>query len=177
MSAEVVLLCEDKQTDAFMRRFLARRFKPRQIKTLPLPEGRQSGEQWVRCQYPAELKAIRQRDGAFLVVVTDADNLTTVQRRQQLDQECQARGVPGRSNEDRALVVTPKRNIETWLAWLSGDETAVSERDEHPKLQRERDCKPMVERLYEMCHVAQKLDNPCPPSLSEACEEYRRLRR
>ena len=140
-------------------------------------DGRQSGEQWVRRQYPAELKAIRQRDGAFLVVVTDADNLTTVQRRRQLDQECQARGVPRRSNEDRALVVTPKRNIETWLAWLSGDETALSEQDEHPKLDHERDCKPMVERLYAMCHVAQRLDNPCPPSLSEACEEYRRLRR
>lgn len=94
MRAEIVLLCEDRQTDAFVRRFLAHRFKPRQIKTLPLPDGRQSGEQYVRRQCPAELKAVRHRDGAFLVVVTDADNLTTAQRRQQSDQECLTSGVP-----------------------------------------------------------------------------------
>ena len=175
MKAEVVLLCEDRQTDAFVRRFLAHRFKSRQIQTLPLPAGRQSGEQWVRSQFPKQLKAIRQRERTFLIVVVDADNLTTTERRQQLDQECRDKRIPLRSADDRALVLTPKRNIETWLAWLDGDETAVSEQEEHPKLRRERDCQPMAERLYNMCHEAQRLDDPCPPSLLEACDEYQRL--
>ena len=177
MKAEIVLLCEDKQTDAFVRRFLAPRFKGRQIQTLPLPAGGQSGEQWVRTQLPAQLKAIRQREDAFLIVVVDADNLTTAQRRRQLDEACKAEHVPLRHADDRALVLTPKRNIETWLAWLGGDETAVSEEAEHPKLSRERDCKPMAERLYRMCHRDQRLDDPHPPSLFEACTEYRRLSR
>ena len=70
----IVLLCEDSQTDAFVRRFLKRRnFAGRDIETLPLPSGRQSGEQWVRERYPDELKAIRGKQNAYLIVVTDAD--------------------------------------------------------------------------------------------------------
>ena len=56
----ITLLCEDSQTDAFVRRFLKRRnFRRHEITTLPLPAGSQSGEQWVRTRYPRELKAIR----------------------------------------------------------------------------------------------------------------------
>lgn len=75
MSAvRIVLLCEDSQTESFVRRFLKHRnFKARDINTLPLPDGRRSGEQWVRERFPAELQAIRGRQGAYLIVVTDAD--------------------------------------------------------------------------------------------------------
>ena len=89
MSVEIVLLCEDQSTNTFVRRFLrGRQFKARDITTLPLPHGSQSGEQWVRAKYPGQLKAIRSRQGACLIVVLDADRHTTQQRRAQLDEEC-----------------------------------------------------------------------------------------
>ena len=173
----VTLLCEDSQTDAFARRFLKlRNFRGRDIRTLPLPHGNQSGEQWVRETYPRELRAIRQTQGAaYLIVVTDADDNSTEARRAQLDEECDRHGVPRRNNGDPAIVVVPRRNIETWLAYLDGAD--VDECTRYPRLRRERDCIEHARHLYAMCHETQRLRSPAPPSLQEACEEYRRLQR
>ena len=174
--ARVTLLCEDTQTDAFVRRFLKHRnFRGREIRTLPLPHGSQSGEQWVRERYPGELRVARAVPDTYLIVVTDADSNSTEIRRAQLEAECDRQGVPRRNDADRVLVVVPRRNIETWLAYL--DEVEVNENDVYPKLTRKGDCSRHARELYAMCHEAQRLREPAPPSLREACEEYRRLRR
>ena len=172
----ITLLCEDSQTDAFVRRFLKRRnFRGRDIRTLPLPAGNQSGEQWVREQYPGELRAIRTRQRAYLIVVTDADAYSTETRRAQLDAACNEKQIPQRDNADPALVIVPRRNIETWLAYLGG--TEVDEDTNYPRLRRERDCAAQAAELYRTCHEAQGLDADAPASLREACDEYGRLQR
>ena len=172
----IVLLCEDSQTDSFVRRFLKRRqFRNRDIATLPLPAGTGSGEQWVRKRYPRELRAIRERQGAYLIVVTDADVQTTATRRARLNEECVQENVPVRTDDDPVVVAVPRRNIETWLAYLDGNE--VDETEDYPRLQRERECERHARRLYEMCHVQQALAEPAPPSLSETCRQYLKLRR
>lgn len=171
----ITLLCEDSQTDAFVRRFLKhRRFRHRDITTLPLPAGTQSGEQWVRTRYPAELRAIRRRQRAYLMVVTDADAGSTDARRAQLEAECERQQIPPRGDDDPTLVFVPRRNIETWLAYLT--KARVDEVTVYPRLRRQGDCAVQADRLYAMCHKTQRLDEPVPPSLQEACEEYRRLR-
>ena len=171
----VTLLCEDSQTDAFVRRFLKRRnFRHRDITTLPLPAGNQSGEQWVRTRYPAELRAIRRRRRAYLIVVTDADAGSTDARRAQLEAECKQQEIPPREDTDPVVVVVPRRNIETWLAYLGG--TSVDEVTVYSRLRRERDCDAHANRLYDMCRD-ERLAEPAPPSLREACDEYRKLRR
>lgn len=72
MSASIILLCEDQRTDIFVRRFLKHRnFDLRDIYTIPLPT-KGSGEQWVREQYPKQLRHIRGKR-KVLLVVTDAD--------------------------------------------------------------------------------------------------------
>ena len=172
----ITLLCEDSQTDAFVRRFLKRRkFRGREIRTLPLPAGRQSGEQWVRERYPTELRAIRGRQGVYLIVVTDADTRSTADRRAQLDAACDEKETPRRDDDDPVLVIVPRRNIETWLVYLGG--ATVDEDTTYRKLKRESDCVAHAKNLYRMCHEAQRLDEGAPPSLQEACEEYGRLRR
>ena len=172
----ITLLCEDSQTSVFVRRFLKHRnFRPRDIQSLPYPSGRQSGEQWVRERYPSELQATREAQDAYLIVVTDADGNSIEVRRTQLEEECDRRGIRRRDDADRVLVIVPRRNIETWLAYLGGSD--VNECDRYAKLVRERDCAEHAKTLYTMCHEAQRLREPVPPSLREACEEYRRLRR
>ena len=52
----------------------------------------------------------------------------------------------------------------------------VDEVTDYPRLQRERACAEHANRLYAMCHEVQRLDEAAPPSLREACEEYRKLR-
>ena len=170
----VILLCEDMQTDVFVRRFLKRR-KFRDFRSLVSPHGRGSGEQWVREKYPRELQAIRQIKRACLIVVTDADVHSTKSRREQLDAECNKKGILPRKDDEQVLVIVPRRNIETWLAYLAGGE--VDEETRYPRLKRERDCVQYVEELFRMCQKKQRLREPAPPSLREACDdEYPRLR-
>ena len=173
MSVRIVLLCEDAATDTFVRRFLRRRqFKARDIRTLPIPHGPQSGEQWVRQKYPSELKAIRSRQNAFLIVVTDADTHTTQARRSQLDDECNVEQVPARKPADPVIIIVPRRNIETWFAYLDGE--SVDETVDY-NAYKSKNPRPFAEELYRMCHEAQKLRSPVPPSLAESCQEYRKL--
>lgn len=177
MSSRFVLLCEDSQTEIFVRRFLSHRnIRGRDVYTLPLPLGRQSGEQWVRTQFPKELKAIRARQGAWLLVVIDADARTTDGTLAWLDAECRRSNVPPRTDDDRVVVAVPKRNIETWFSFLTTDETPLEER-RYPRLDRPRDCRPLADRLFRMCHEEQRLPPSAPPSLLAACSEYRKLRR
>lgn len=172
----IVLLCEDSQTNSFVRRFLKRRnISGRDITTCDLPDGRRSGEQWVRERYPAELQAIRGRQGAYLIVVTDADTGTSLERRARLDDECRQNNVRVRTDADPVIIAVPRRNIETWLAYLAGMQ--VDETTTYPKLRRERECDEHARRLYRMCHEDQRLTERAPPSMVESCEEYRRLAR
>lgn len=176
VSAKVILLCEDSQTDVFVRRFLSRRnIKNRDIFTCPLPDGEQSGEQWVRTRFPEELKRIRRRQRALLVVVIDADVGSTGDRHRQLEQQCREAGVRRRTPEDPVIVAVPRRNIETWFEYLRGN--PVDETIGYPRLRKERDCKPFADRLHDMCHEQQRFDEPAPASLREVCEGYGKLRK
>ena len=176
MSTRIVLLCEDQQTDSFVRRFLGKRnFNNHDIHTLPLPLGGQSVEQWVRTRFPTELKAIRRRERAYLIVIIDADAFTTDDRRAQLNRNCREQEIPERRPEDPVIIAVPRRNIETWFAYLDGD--AVDETTQYRPLSRPRDCRRHARELYRMCHEDQQLRQPIPPSLAEACGEYRRLTR
>ena len=175
MSVTVTLLCEDRTTDTFVRSFLrSRQFTNRSIRTLPLPHGKQSGEQWVREQYPKQLRAVRNRSDVYLLVVIDADNFTGEQRRSQLRQECMKQNVSEREADEPVIIAVPRRNIETWLAYLDGAE--VGETEEYLR-KTPQECRRLAKRLYEMCHEEQRLRQPVPPSLTEACEEYRKLKR
>ena len=177
MRAKIVLLCEDRQTDSFVRRFLrGRNFDWRDIETVRFPNGEGSGEQWVRTCYPKELKAIRSRSGAYLVVVIDADRHSVEDRHSQLDRACADEGVPERTLDDRAIVIVPRRNIETWLAWLKDPTEAIDEGETYPRL-GSHESHELANRLHRMCHEEQKLPDTAPPSLKRSCEEYRRLRR
>lgn len=68
----------------------------------------------------------------------------------------------------------PAGASKTWLHYLGGQ--PVDELQRYPRLRRERDCADHAKRQYEMCHAAQRLAESAPPSLREACEEYRKLR-
>jgi len=173
MSVRIVLLCEDAATDRFVRRFLFKRnFNRRDIQTLPFTSG--SAEYWVRKRYPNELKAIRNWQNAFLIVVIDADTHTTQARRSQLDAECRTQKIPARKPADPVIIIVPRRNIETWFAYLDG--ISVDETVDYSAY-KSKDPRPFAEELYRMCHEAQKLRQPVPPSLDESCQEYRKLER
>ena len=135
-----------------------------------------AGEQWVRTQYPNELKEIRDKKNVYLIVVIDADDGTIDKRHKDLEKACKARNILPRNNSDRnVLHIIPRRNIETWLAYLDGkniDET--TDYKQNCKKLCPENC---ARHLYDMCYVRQRLRKPVPDSLLRAREEYRKLQR
>jgi hypothetical protein len=115
-----VILCEDLQSQVFIRRALLRRgVDSRRIRLVDLPSGRGAGEQYVRQQYPGEVEAHRSQAAhmaAALVVHLDADpGHTVADRHRQLgDALAEAEQSP-RQPQERIAHLVPKRNIETWV--------------------------------------------------------------
>jgi hypothetical protein len=177
-SSEIVIVCEDPQHASFITKFLN---KAHGIKTdgrLRIeknPKGKGSGEQFVRNRYPIELSYIRQRHAkTTLIVVTDADNKETVERAQTLNTACSDAGIEPRNLTDNVAFIIPKRNIETWIDYLSGKEEKTKKA--YNKLsKKESKCQPAVEKLHDLCQ--QKVTPPdFPESLVAACNEYRKVK-
>jgi hypothetical protein len=174
----LTLLCEDLQTVTLIRYFFTERgWKTHDFRVLPLPCGKGSGEQYVREKLPGELQVYRSRHNyqqcIALIAAVDADKLEVQDRRGQLNQQCIAEGFTPPQPGERVMVVIPKRNIETWLAYLRGE--PVNEEDEYPKYRgSESRCKPQAQRLNEMCQKGQLAPNP-PDSLETCCRDFKRF--
>lgn len=167
---QVVVLCEDRQHWVFAYRFLTqngvhgRRIRPN------FRPGQGSGEQYVRVQYPIEAAEQRKRAARLnsaLIVIQDCDVRTLEERRATLEQSA------ARGQNDRIALLFPKRNIETWIHFLTDGE-AVNEVDTYPKLRgRESECHNAVDRLAAKNEY--RLSADVPSSLRAACPEIRRL--
>lgn len=167
----LVILCEDSQQEAFIRRFFVRAgWHSRSMRVVKSPSGRGAGEQWVRERFPEELRALRRTQvSALLVAMVDADREPVEKRLADFDAACRQSGVGPRTASEPVAVFVPRRNVETWIAYLDGK--SVNEGDVYPKLPRERDCASAVRALKAMCD-ARALREPAPASLQLACIEY-----
>ncbi|MGI6418744.1 MAG: hypothetical protein ACOX1P_24115 [Thermoguttaceae bacterium] len=173
-NVNVVILCEDRQHEAFARRFLEQTGKGLRVQRVEIsPKGRGSGEQFVRERFAKELAYYRARQHRVeqaLIVVIDADRRAVAERVEQVDAAAVEGDQERRRPTERVAVFVPAWNIETWIAYLAGQ--SVNENDTYPRLRRERDCQQHVEQLYQMCQQG-ALRAPVPPSLEAACNEYR----
>jgi hypothetical protein len=176
-SSQVIILCEDTQQETFVRRFLkiASRIEGKALRVVKNPSGKGSGEQFVRKQFPIELKTFRRRAAKAktdLIVVIDADTSTISQINQKLNTACSEQNINERQKNERVSFIIPKRNIETWIHYLDGKIT--NEESVYPKLQIESDCQISVEHLYKICSD-DKSQADFPDSLLDACREYKRI--
>jgi len=173
-TVNVVILCEDSQHEAFARSFLKKANLGARIQRVEKnPRGRGSAEQFVREQYAKELLHYRNRKHRVqqaLIVIIDADKRSIADRINQIEAEVVAAGGQRRQEKERVAIFVPARNIETWLAYLDGQE--VNENDNYPRLPRPRHCRHQVDKLHAMCQQG-SLRPPSPLSLDAACKEYR----
>ncbi len=121
----MIILCEDLQQRTFLTRTLAKLgFEPKRFRRIALPAGKGSGEQYVREQFPVEVKAFRSRAARMqlgLVVMMDADAQSVQSHYLQLDAMLQSSLLPIRAANERIAILIPKWNIETWIHFLFGD--------------------------------------------------------
>lgn len=173
--AQLILLCEDTQQEAFLRRFFTSMgWNGRRLRVNRSPLGKGSAAQFVREEFPKELDAYRKnrnRVGCELVAMLDGDASGVNARLTELDEACSQSSVPLRDKADRVAVLVPTWNIEAWLAYLSGNTVDESTKN-YPRLQRPRDCRLHVDSLVGMCREG-RLREPSPSSLQSACQEYR----
>jgi len=173
----MVILCEDRQQEVFARQYLIECGVPRsKIRINICPKGKQAGEQYVRSQYPIEVKAHRSKSPYLsigLTVVIDADRLTVQDRLRQLDEALQESSQRERQTDERIGIFVPKRNIETWIHYLRGNTVDEKRKEPYPKLECESDCKPLVGDLVREC--SQGLSSIAPDSLKQACSELKRI--
>lgn len=176
-NVRVVLVCEDTQHEAFARRFLNEMgWTLRDLRVEKAPQGRGSGEQYVRERFPQELRGLRTRPGrVVLIAMIDGDKRGVEERLRDFEGACRRQSVPAREAEESVLLLVPTWNIETWLAYLDGEDVDES-RPDYPRFAREGDCQPHVEALARMCRD-RALRAPAPSALVAACREYERLRR
>jgi len=131
--ATIVILAEDRTQANFARHWLKHRgHHSRSFRTSICPRG--SGEQFVREQYLGELIEQRRRAAkhkSALVVLIDADTDSVARRHRQLDDI--AKREPG----EAVAILVPKRNIETWLLLLCGQDV-VEETDYKGRVLPER---------------------------------------
>lgn len=173
---QIVILCEDRQQEVFARHFLKKRGFTGLFRSKICPSGSQSGEQYVRSQYPVEVKAYRQnrnRVSIGLVVLIDADTGTVQERFNQLAGILDEDAQENRQSHEAIAIFVPKRNIETWIHYLQGE--SVNEEDAYSKFDKnEAVCKVYVEDLADRCY-SQSLSEDAPQSLQAACGELQRL--
>ena len=91
-----------------------------------------------------------------------------------LDEACKERGISARKENEPASVFVPTWNIETWFAYLDGDEVDET-RKNYPRLDRQRECGKHAALLARMCRDG-ALREPAPASLASACTEFHRGR-
>ena len=167
--SQIVILCEDRQHEVFIRHFLKKRYRvmERQIRVMICPQGKGAGEQYVRREYPIQVEILRQKHhlSKALVIMIDADILSVSERLNQL--------FPLPTDTDKIVRLVPKRNIETWIHYLNNDLSSVNETDTYPKLDKEGACKPGVEKWVSFCIIGLPVD--CLPSLQLGHQEWSHL--
>lgn len=175
-SVRIVLLCEDRQHETFVKRFLGKHgWSLRDFRVQKAPHGRGSAEQFVREQFPRELQAVRAKgqERVRLIVMIDGDDQGVAGRRASLDDACERHGIAAPGDADNVFICVPTWSIETWFAFLDGQDVDETTRG-YQRLALVRDCDAHAERLVEICR-GQRESPPLPPSLEDACDRYQDL--
>jgi hypothetical protein len=176
-ASQIIILCEDKAHEVFVKHFLKRwGIKPRAIRVPPYPNGKGSGKKHVEDKISTEAEARRRRQAStILLVIQDADELSVHQIKSNLD----AKLLSPRDNNEPIAYIIPKWHIQAWIAYLDGKNVNEADKDTYKnmygKLSESKDAHPFIDRLADNCRQNIKLESP-PDSLFAACEEFDRIR-
>ena len=177
-SKSTIVLCEDEAQRLFIYRWLvARGLHPGEIRLLPLAAGMGAGTQHVLVRYPGEVGEYRTRANHVaarrLIVAIDADTSTVQQRLAALDA---ALGQQPRQRTERICLLVPRRNVETWLHFLS--QNTVTEEADYKAQYAGDALAPACERAgaaFETWHHAAQPTPGSPASLIAARAEATRV--
>ncbi|MBF0308356.1 MAG: hypothetical protein HQL56_02345 [Magnetococcales bacterium] len=166
---QFTILCEDVRTERAISAFLRTKKVPSRRIT-PVPRGSiGSGEQFVRTHADAVVKgAVKTDVRRIVIVVMDADKAASQDEYRQIDISVDL------SNKKVVLArFIPRRNIETWLAWLKFTDEDIDEANNYKAKINDGDIKSLIGGLPK---ALRERYNTTPPSLRNAVEEWDRLK-
>jgi hypothetical protein len=176
-----VVLCEDRQHEQFLRALLdhlgydsRHRFRFR-----PAPAGKGDAKQWIRAQYPTEVKALRSNNyqRLALVAMRDGDNVGFGGQQSDLDDALVEAELSKRQGEERIALPVPTWSIETWLLALLGIDRpheAESRKHDYAHEARTQRSKALVAQAV---RAWSEVETDRLPSLENGQEEMKRLDR
>lgn len=175
--SRVIVLAEDRRHQNFALGVLKEAgYDSHDIYRCPLPAGRGAGEQYVREQLPAQVLAFRQRAAraaTALVVLVDADVNSTREIRRRLADALRARQMEPLDATERAAVLVPRRNIETWVVVLDGG--MADETTDYRGQVNDRELQPAGKKFVSCLKAAPSSPLDWLPSMTESAAEVKRV--
>ena len=178
--ANVIILAEDKEHENLVKRYLQRAgHNDRGIRTVALPGNRQSGSQYVREQFPRQVKECRgtlgRRASCLLIVITDADNLTLVDRERTLHDELKQTTHEPIGPSEPIVVLIPKWQVETWVKCALGQIVSEDDRNsDRPPVDAD-EIKQAARTIFDWARPSAQLPATCVPSLVRALPRWRKI--
>lgn len=178
--AKIIVLAEDQEHQNLVRRYLLRcGHEYRSFDFIALPGNRGSGSQYVRKHFPEQVVKCREtlgrRASCLLIVITDADNLTTVAREQSLHQELAQAGHAAIATAEPVVIFIPKWQVETWIKCLLGENVSEDDRNtDRPSVASEQIIQ-ASQTLYDWARPNAAIGTTCVQSLRMALPRWLRV--
>jgi cellulose synthase/poly-beta-1,6-N-acetylglucosamine synthase-like glycosyltransferase len=168
--AQVFILCEDTVHYHFARKYFELQgFNSKKITGKYNPKGISvgSGAEYVKENYAREIKAFHSKVNHLdyiLVVIIDDDTKEHIKSLYQIYTPLE---------NEKVLIFSPKRNIESWFYYIDGNN--VSESEDYKKNYRNTKPTEFAKKLKEeICAIG--LPENAPSSLHHACKELNRIK-
>ena len=117
----ITLVCEGWEDSAFLEGFLASSGINKGIVCTKNPKGKGSGFDYVRKVFAEEVKALsRFQEGRGVLALMDEDGQGIVGRRDWVATQLSGLSLPQVDCKEGRCLILAKRNIETWVYWLTG---------------------------------------------------------
>lgn len=174
--SRVYALVEDQRQRQLLYRFLLKAgVSPHQVQFELSPSGQGSAEQWVRENFARQLGKCRARNAraaTSMFVMLDADVARVDERLHALDESLvsagQARFDTGR---DPVARLVPKRNVETWILYLSTKgivRSAINEEQDYKQTKTGDEWSKLIPAAAEVLHTWTTNVRERPPNLIDS---------
>ena len=176
----IVILAEDQEHQNLVWHYLKNcsryKKKMREIRKVPLPGSQGCGSQYVREQFPKEVAECRKRYlKPLLIVITDADNLSAVEREQTLHKELAENNHHAVNAAEPIVILVPKWQVETWIKCLVGQNVLESDKNSDRPAVTSQDIINASGTLHDWARPNAQVGNTCVNSLNASLPRWLRI--
>ncbi len=107
-------------------------------------------------------------------MIIDADTEQVARRVRQLDEALTAEDLPRRGDQETVVHLIPKRNIETWILNLNGEQVD-EDADHHDTPGIDEQINTAARTLFELTRPNAVIPDICVPSLRSGITELKRI--